>query len=145
MKRFFLTSLIVLALAGCGDLRQTLGLIRTPPDAFAVVSNPPLTLPPEFHLRPPQPGEQPANIADPVQQGQQAMFGENAIMPQSQPDIVRQSTGELVLLDQIDHPKPARSTAVMADEVQETEATQTLPDQTIISRPDITDQILKGR
>ena len=43
-------------LAGCGDFRVALGMDRTGPDEFAVESRAPLTIPPDFDLRPPQPG-----------------------------------------------------------------------------------------
>ncbi len=42
--------------AGCGGFRQMVGLDRTTPDEFAVESRAPLTIPPEFDLRPPAPG-----------------------------------------------------------------------------------------
>src|SRR6202011_6425231 len=42
-------------LAGCG-FRQLIGLDRTLPDEFAVESRAPLTIPPDFDLRPPSPG-----------------------------------------------------------------------------------------
>lgn len=50
-----------LALAACesGDVRDTLGLDRAAPDEFKVVSRPPLSVPPEFDLRPPEPGAPP--------------------------------------------------------------------------------------
>ena len=44
-----------LLLAGCG-FRQLIGLDKTGPDEFAVESRAPLTIPPDFQLRPPQPG-----------------------------------------------------------------------------------------
>ena len=43
-------------LAGCTDFRQLVGMDRVGPDEFAVESRAPLTIPPEFDLRPPQPG-----------------------------------------------------------------------------------------
>jgi hypothetical protein len=43
-------------LSGCSDLRQAIGMDRVGPDEFAVESRAPLTIPPEFDLRPPQPG-----------------------------------------------------------------------------------------
>jgi hypothetical protein len=43
-------------LAGCADFRMALGIDRVGPDEFAVESRAPLTIPPEFDLRPPQPG-----------------------------------------------------------------------------------------
>src|SRR5579864_6387310 len=45
-----------LLLAGCGNLRRVVGLDQVGPDEFAVESRAPLTIPPEYDLRPPQPG-----------------------------------------------------------------------------------------
>ncbi len=47
---------LILLLPGCADFRQIVGLDRVGPDEFAVESRAPLTIPPEFNLRPPQPG-----------------------------------------------------------------------------------------
>jgi hypothetical protein len=46
----------MLLLGGCQSLRQMVGIDRTGPDEFAVESRAPLTIPPEFELRPPQLG-----------------------------------------------------------------------------------------
>jgi hypothetical protein len=46
----------MLLLPGCSDLRRSIGLEKTSPDEFAVESRAPLTMPPDFELRPPQPG-----------------------------------------------------------------------------------------
>jgi hypothetical protein len=43
-------------IAGCGDFKKTIGLEPTLPDEFAVESRAPLTIPPDFELRPPSPG-----------------------------------------------------------------------------------------
>ena len=43
-------------IAGCSDLKKSVGLEPTLPDEFAVESRAPLTIPPDFELRPPQPG-----------------------------------------------------------------------------------------
>jgi hypothetical protein len=43
-------------IAGCTDFKKTIGLEPTLPDEFAVESRAPLTIPPDFELRPPQPG-----------------------------------------------------------------------------------------
>ncbi|WP_430395478.1 DUF3035 domain-containing protein [Ferrovibrio sp.] len=45
-----------LALTGCDTAREALGLNKKAPDEFAVVTKAPLVLPPEFGLRPPEPG-----------------------------------------------------------------------------------------
>ncbi|MCE3005361.1 MAG: DUF3035 domain-containing protein [Alphaproteobacteria bacterium] len=52
---FLVPCLMLLACSG-QDARETLGLIREAPDEFVVVSRPPLTVPPDFELRPPTPG-----------------------------------------------------------------------------------------
>jgi hypothetical protein len=43
-------------IVGCTDLKKSIGLEQTLPDEFAVESRAPLTIPPDFDLRPPQPG-----------------------------------------------------------------------------------------
>jgi hypothetical protein len=42
--------------SACSNWKQTLGIEPTSPDEFAIESRAPLTLPPDFDLRPPQPG-----------------------------------------------------------------------------------------
>ncbi len=47
----------VLALAsGCDSARKAFGNKKNPPDEFVVYSRPPLSLPPDYGLRPPKPG-----------------------------------------------------------------------------------------
>jgi hypothetical protein len=50
--------LIAPALSGCGEVRNALGYDKKPPDEFAVVARAPLSVPPNFQLRPPEPGSQ---------------------------------------------------------------------------------------
>jgi hypothetical protein len=61
MNRFgyFLTCSLAALLTACSgdDVRSTIGLERSAPDEFKVVSRPPLSVPPEFTLRPPLPGD----------------------------------------------------------------------------------------
>jgi len=42
--------------SGCDSFKRAVGIERTSPDEFAVESRAPLTIPPDFNLRPPQPG-----------------------------------------------------------------------------------------
>ncbi len=44
------------ALSGCGEVREALGQGKRPPDEFAVTARAPLSVPPEFGVRPPRPG-----------------------------------------------------------------------------------------
>lgn len=58
----FFTGFLCAALMGCGsngDIKEALGLTREGPDEYRVVPRPPLSVPPEFNLRPP--GEQESN------------------------------------------------------------------------------------
>jgi hypothetical protein len=45
-----------LLLPGCTGFQRAIGMEKVGPDEFAVESRAPLTIPPEFDLRPPQPG-----------------------------------------------------------------------------------------
>lgn len=54
---FFVANLIAVSfLSSCSDFKQMVGLDQPMPDEFAVESRAPLTIPPEFNLRPPEPG-----------------------------------------------------------------------------------------
>lgn len=76
-----LTASLTLAalLTGCGDssLTRTFGLVRDAPDEFTVVTRAPLSLPPDFTLRPPQPG-----APRPQEQGERAL-AEAALVPEA--------------------------------------------------------------
>lgn len=66
MKRFLAPTFLLLPLflTACeGGVREAFGLVREAPDEFAVVSRPPLSIPPEFSLRPPREGEPPRGQA----------------------------------------------------------------------------------
>ncbi|MDX2073290.1 MAG: DUF3035 domain-containing protein [Alphaproteobacteria bacterium] len=54
MKRlYFAVPLLLLAACGETTVKETLGIDRRAPDEFRVVSRPPLSVPPQFDLRPP--------------------------------------------------------------------------------------------
>ena len=54
---FGLVAATALSLGACGNVRQSLGMTRVTPDEFLTVSTAPLSLQPEYGLRPPQPGQ----------------------------------------------------------------------------------------
>lgn len=60
-------------LAGCTDFKQMIGLDQPMPDEFAVESRAPLTIPPDFNLRPPEPGAPRPQEKSAEQQAQQIM------------------------------------------------------------------------
>lgn len=57
-------------------VRQALGVERSTPDEFRVVTIAPLSVPPEYALRPPQPGELRAEDIFQDRQAQRALFGD---------------------------------------------------------------------
>lgn len=59
MKKTALLICLMMAgtlLAGCDSARKVFGNEKSGPDEFAVYSRPPLSLPPDYRLRPPVPG-----------------------------------------------------------------------------------------
>lgn len=86
--------LLPLLLAACesgGGMRETLGLTRDAPDEFTVVSRPPLSVPPDFSLRPPNPGEEPRGAA-PDAQARSLLTGKP--VPENNPDKLVAPNGE---------------------------------------------------
>jgi hypothetical protein len=72
-----LVMVAVLALGGCarGSVQQALGLGKRSPDEFAVVKRAPLIVPPEYDLRPPDPGAPRPNIGRSSDQARTVMTG----------------------------------------------------------------------
>jgi hypothetical protein len=70
-------SLLGLAgLTGCQSASHALGLSKITPDEFRVVSKAPLTLPPDYSLRPPAPGEPRPQELEPESAARAALIGE---------------------------------------------------------------------
>ena len=64
------------AASGCASMNRALGATRTAPDEFRVVTQAPLTLPPDYSLRPPRPGETRPEELQPSQDARAALFGQ---------------------------------------------------------------------
>lgn len=62
-------------LGGCTDMSRALGLVKSPPDEFTVVSSTPLTLPPDYGLRPPRSSSDKPLGATPTDKARQTVFG----------------------------------------------------------------------
>lgn len=89
---------LALTLGACsGESRRALGITSEPPDAFAVVKRAPLELPPDYGLRPPQPGAARPTEAPVTAQAKSTLLG--VATPQPKPDG-NFSAGELALLKQ---------------------------------------------
>jgi hypothetical protein len=67
------------SLIGCDSLRQATGAAKLPPDEFTVLTKAPLIIPPDYNLRPPQPGVASRNEVDADDQARSALFPQNAI------------------------------------------------------------------
>ncbi len=67
---------VMLSLVGCGGMQSALGLGKSPPDEFAVVTKAPLVVPPEFSLRPPRPGAPRPQELQPTETARRALLGE---------------------------------------------------------------------
>ena len=59
---------------GCQSIREATGAAKLPPDEFTVLTKAPLVLPPDYNLRPPQPGVASRNEIDPDDQARAALF-----------------------------------------------------------------------
>ncbi|MFQ5958641.1 MAG: DUF3035 domain-containing protein [Alphaproteobacteria bacterium] len=85
---------LALALAACSNIRDQLGLGKNPPDEFKVVTRAPLSLPPDFSLRPPAPGTKRPQEATAQERVKLALYG--ASSPEVDGDS--RSAGEQALL-----------------------------------------------
>ena len=86
MARFTLDATKIVAIAaaalmltGCTAFRTAIGAVKNPPDEFTVVTKAPLVIPPDFNLRPPQPGAAARNEPDPDGLARDALFPQNGV------------------------------------------------------------------
>ncbi len=91
-------SLAVAALGGSAMLLASCGsggmLNRSRPDEFAVARQAPLVIPPDFALRPPQPGApRPQDSGGPSQQALEALFGGSAQRSASEAAAIQAAGG----------------------------------------------------
>ena len=78
LVRSLLLGSTLILMAGCGSdkLSRTFGLTRDAPDEYTVTTRAPLSLPPDYNLRPPRPG-----VARPQEQSERQQ-AEEALVPQ---------------------------------------------------------------
>jgi len=81
-----------LALGACSNLQQSIGLSKVTPDEFLTVSTAPLTVPPEYGLRPPAPGQPRPQELAPESAARQILLGQR--------QSVTRSPGEQILVAQ---------------------------------------------
>lgn len=96
---------VALVTSGCGGTREALGLEKRQPDEFAVYTRAPLSLPPDYGLRPPTPGSARATALGPRDEARSAvMGGGSGLMPlandrQGDPPPAGASAGAYALLE----------------------------------------------
>ncbi len=87
--------LLLLALSGCSDTKRALGYEKAPPDEFQVVARAPLSVPPDFTLRPPQPGATRPQEGTTRDQARATLLGERSGVSLS---LVGRDSGDMALL-----------------------------------------------
>ena len=75
-------------LAGCGTVGQTFSNAKLAPDEFRVVTKAPLVVPPEYALRPPNPGEPRPQELQPESQARVALLGQRETAQRSQGEVL---------------------------------------------------------
>ncbi len=80
------------ALGACSSLSRSVGLAKVTPDEFLTVSTAPLTLPPEYGLTPPAPGQPRPQELAPESAARQILLGQR--------QAVTRSAGEQILVAQ---------------------------------------------
>ena len=93
---------LVFGLAACSGVKKQLGMGKQSPDEFRVASQAPLSLPPDYRLRPPEPGAVRPQEGTPTQQARNSVFRLNktdggATPVRAYASQGTQSAGELAL------------------------------------------------
>ncbi|MGE0722928.1 MAG: DUF3035 domain-containing protein [Alphaproteobacteria bacterium] len=130
-RRLTVVAAILLATAACGNVRQQLGLDKAPPDEFRVVSRPPLSIPPDYALRPPQPGAPRPQETPVVEQARQTVFRAEPAAARGRDLPAGASASESLLLQQAGADKSNPNIRqVLANEGDRYEQ----PDRTLVDR-----------
>lgn len=91
-------AIVAAGVSGCQGMKKQLGLAKSAPDEFAVVRNAPLTIPPDFSLRPPRPGAARPQEAPIREQAEDAVFRSARAATATIEQGPVESQGESVLL-----------------------------------------------
>jgi len=97
----------LLCLSGCGstDLSRTFGLTRDTPDEFEVTTRAPLSMPPDYTLRPPEPGAPRPQEMSAQRAAEAALVPQAALAPTTTTGPI--SPGEQALISAAGPPAPA--------------------------------------
>ncbi|MFT3727556.1 MAG: DUF3035 domain-containing protein [Terricaulis sp.] len=86
-KTITLLALVAAASAtttACGSLSRAAGATKVSPDEFRIVTQAPLTLPPDYSLRPPRPGEPRPQESNSSDDARATLFGQDTAAQASQ-------------------------------------------------------------
>src|SRR5690606_8017380 len=101
-QRLLIVLAIAVALGACTDFRKAAGWDKTPPDEFRVLSRAPLSLPPDFGLRPPSPGAPRPQEGSTTDQARNVVTGSRSPARNTSPNAVsRLSPAEQALLTRV--------------------------------------------
>jgi hypothetical protein len=89
-------------LGGCEETKRALGQTKNAPDEFAVYQRAPLSLPPNYRLRPPAPGRDRPQSVNPRDRARAALGQTSTLRPRitatGKPNLSTLSPGELSVL-----------------------------------------------
>lgn len=121
-SRWILVAAAVVAVSGCDQTRKVLGMDKRAPDEFTVYSRAPLSLPPNYDLRPPTPGESRPQDAAPTDMAERILRGNRNAPLQAAPagssagvQSLLKETGALMALPDI-RATVNRETTTIAEE-----------------------------
>ncbi|MBT3551359.1 MAG: DUF3035 domain-containing protein [Rhodospirillaceae bacterium] len=93
---------LAVMLGGCEETKRALGQTKSAPDEFAVYQRAPLSLPPNYNLRPPSPGENRPQSVNPRDRARAALGQTSKVRPRitesGKPNLSALSPGELSVL-----------------------------------------------
>lgn len=127
--RFLAAAAGALALVGCSneDLQRSFGLTREAPDEFVVTTRAPLVIPPDFSLRPPEPGAPRPQEQTPSREAEAALVPQAAL--QAQPSADQAFTpGEQALIAAAGPPAPPDIRAKVDEEAAKEASNRKLTD-----------------
>ena len=93
----FLVLMMAFSLGACDSVKRAISGGKKAPDEFAVYKRPPLSLPPDYALRPPEPGREQLETYSPRDQARAAMLRRPV---QAQP-LAETTPGLTVLMDKM--------------------------------------------
>jgi hypothetical protein len=120
-------------LSACSEAKRALGYEKTPPDEFQVVARAPLSMPPDFSLRPPAPGSTRPQEGTTREQARKIITGQRGSTPIA---TENRTQGDLVLLKRFgaDSIQPDIRVLVNKETQSLAEAEKSLSDRVIFWR-----------